>query len=272
MPSNRDSSRPGQPGKRRVLRKIEPAGATSTIPPPALPSSLGEPDRDELPLPLQRPATPRAPVTSAIARPSESSPPPGGTYTSVAPVVATVITPLGTTLDPLPQPRRSSLKGVIVGASLGLAIVASFVAGTRLAMRAQAPSPPAAAAAQGPTQPTAPVTLPTAGPAPLAATDVPPVVAATQLPVTPPPPKRGRHAWKSVPKAAAQAEGEPGPGEVASAPKAPAPSAAPASDPAPEDTATSLVPVIPTATAPPPVDPFVKAVQTDIDEDTSKHR
>jgi hypothetical protein len=270
MPSNRDSGRPGQPGKRRVLRKIEPAGATGTMRPPP---RLSEPDRDELPLPLQRPATPRAPVTSAIARPSEPpSPAPGGTYTSVAPVVATVITPLGTTLDPPPPQRRSSLKGIVVGATLGLAIVASFVAGTRLAMRAQAPTPPAAAAQAQP-QPASPVTQPAAAPAPVAATDGPPVVAATQLPVAPAPPKRGHHAWKSAPKPAAPADGEPGASDVATAPKSPpAPSSAPSAEPAPEDSAASLVPVIPAATAPPPVDPFVKAVQTDIDEDTSKHR
>jgi hypothetical protein len=48
-------------------------------------------------------------------------------------------------------------------------------------------------------------------------------------------------------------------------------SVAPASEAGPDDSAPSLVPVIPAASAP-PVDAFVKAVQTDIDEDSSKHR
>jgi len=215
---------------------------------------------------------------SASTRPSEPSPAPGGTYTSVAPVVATVITPLPTTLDPPPPTRRSTLKGVVFGATLGLAIVAAFVAGTRLAMRAQvasSASPPAAAGgppAQGQQTPVAMAQQPAAP----ATQDAPPLVAATQLPVAPAAPKRGHRAWKPAPKTAADVEATPilmassGPA-VPAAPGAPAPSAA-AAEPASDDSATSLIPVIPAATAAAPVDPFVKAVQTDIEEDTSKHR
>jgi hypothetical protein len=268
MPSNRDSGRPGQPGKRRVLRKIEPAGATPTIRPPP---RLSEPDAEEVPLPLQRPATPRPLVSSAMARPSEPpSPPPGGTYTSVAPVVATVITPLGTTLDPPPPPRRSTVKGIVVGAVLGLAIVTSFVAGTRMALRAQAVTP-SAAAAPVQAQPLTPAATATRAPALAATQDTPPVVAATQLPVAPPAPKHGHRGWKPVPKAAAQVDPAEATSSAPAATATPASSAA-AAEPAPDDSAASLIPVIPAATAAPPVDPFVKAVQTDIDEDTSKHR
>ncbi len=286
MPSNHDSGRAGQPGKRRVLRKIESASAkpgasaaaagVTMRPPPR----LSQPEPDEIPLPLQRPATPRPPAAAAIARPAEplspASTPPGGTYTSVPPVVATVITPLGTTLDPPAPTRRSTVRGVVVGACLGLTIVAAFVAGTRMALRAQAGTGPAAAAgmpAQTPphAQPQTAAATPVQPPAAVSIGDGLPVVAASQLPLAPPVPKRGHRAWKPVAKGASQVE----PAEGASTSGAvapPAASAGAAAEPASDDTATSLVPVIPAATVAAPVDPFVKAVQTDIDEDNSKHR
>lgn len=265
------------PGKRRVLRKIERAGATSTMRPPPR-ASVPEPE--ELALPLNRPARPRRSTSPAVAPPptaprtsasSGSSPlptvaAPGVAYESVAPVTATVITPpFNTTLAPAAPRSGGPLRGVIVGATLGLAIVGVFVVGTRLAVRS-AP----AAADQGPSQPAATAPRQAPQPQPVLATSATaesvPLVAATQLPLAPAPKTRGHRAWKTAkgaPQVAASA--------TATASAAPSASGAQSPEPDPDDSAQSLVPVIPAASAP-PVDPFVKAVQTDIDEDSSKRR
>jgi hypothetical protein len=165
------------------------------------------------------------------------------------------------------------MRSVVVGAALGLAIVGIFVVGTRLALQfSRQPS----AAAQVPSEPTALVPAQSAQPQPMPATTATgladsagvPVLAASELPVAHLPKTRGHRNWKGAKGA---------PTVVASAastePAAPAPSAsaAQASEPDPDDSAQSLVPVIPAASAP-PVDPFVKAVQSDIDEENSKHR
>lgn len=253
--------RPAQPGKRRVLRKIEPAVGTSTMRPPPR-ASLPAPE--ELAAPLQRPISP-SPLPVAVKAVA---------YESVAPVTATVITPpFNTTLAPPPPVPRGSLRSVVVGAVLGLAIVGVFVVGTRLALQfSRQPS----AAAEVPSQPAPIVPEQTSQPRPMPATTATgladsagvPVLAASELPVARPPRARGHRSWKGTKGAPAVVA------SVASTePAAPAPSAsaAQASEPDPDDSAPSLVPVIPAASAP-PVDPFVKAVQSDIDEENSKHR
>jgi hypothetical protein len=258
--------RPAQPGKRRVLRKIEPTSGASTMRPPPRASV---PAADELVVPLQRPA--RTAVATAPPAPTVA-------YESVAPVTATVITPpFNTTLAPPPSPSRGSLRSVVVGAVLGLAIVGVFVVGTRLALQfSRQPS----AAAQVPSQPAPIVPAQTSQPQQVPATAATgladsagvPVLAASELPVARPPRGRGHRSWKGAKGAptvvASAASAEPPAPAPAPAPSA---SAAQASEPDPDDSAPSLVPVIPAASAP-PVDPFVKAVQSDIDEENSKHR
>jgi len=283
MPSNHDAGRPGQPAKRRVLRKIEPAPGTATMRPPprsSIPSIPAPEEQAGRPLPPARTAPTTASVVTPLPAPRVSvspSPAPAATngvaYESVAPVTATVITPpFNTTLAPPPSPARGSLRSVVIGAALGLAIVGIFVAGTRLALRAHTPP---AAAAQLPSQP-API-VPAQPPqaqqvsattaTSLAALPGVPVMAASELPLAHPAKTRGHRAWKATrgaPQAAPSAAAEPAvPGPSASAAQAP--------EPDPDDSAPSLVPVIPAASAP-PVDPFVKAVQSDIDEENSKRR
>jgi hypothetical protein len=197
-------------------------------------------------------------------------------YESVAPVTATVITPpFNTTLAPSPTPSRGSLRSVVVGAVLGLAIVGVFVVGTRLALQfSRQPS----AAAGVPSQPAPTVPAQTAQPQPMLATTATsladsagvPVLAASDLPVARPPRARGHRNWKGAKGAPAVVASAASTEPAAPAP-APSASAAQASEPDPDDSAPSLVPVIPAASAP-PVDPFVKAVQSDIDEENSKHR
>jgi len=252
--------RPAQPGKRRVLRKIETTVGTSTMRPPPR-ASLPAPE--ELAAPLQQPAPSPLPVAvKAVA------------YESVAPVTATVITPpFNTTLAPPPPPSRGSLRSVVVGAVLGLAIVSVFVVGTRLALQfSRQPSAAAGVPSQPapivPAQPVQPQPMPATAATGVADPAGVPVLAASELPVARPPRARGHRTVKGAKGA---------PAVVASAattePSAPAPSAsaAQASEPDPDDSAPSLVPVIPAASAP-PVDPFVQAVQSDIDEENSKHR
>jgi hypothetical protein len=254
--------RPAQPGKRRVLRKIEPTVGISTMRPPPR-ASLPAPE--ELAAPLQHPAPPSLPVAVKAA------------YESVAPVTATVITPpFNTTLAPPPPRSRGSLRSVVVGAVLGLAIVGVFVVGTRLALQfsrqpsaaAQVPSQPAPVVPAQTTQPRqTPATTATA----LADSAGVPVLAASELPVARPPTARGHRSGKGAKGAPAVVASATSTEPAAAPAPVPSASAAQASEPDPDDSAPSLVPVIPAASAP-PVDPFVKAVQSDIDEENSKHR
>jgi hypothetical protein len=237
---------------------------------------------EELPLDLLRPPQPSANMRSAIAPPVApfSSPPPPPAppvaYESVAPVTATVITPpFNTTLAPLATAKpQGSLRGVLVGAVLGLAIVGAFVAGTRLALR-NASTSPAAAAAQLPAAPVVATPALVSQEQPEPATTLPggevPVIAATQLPLAPLPKKH--HGWKRAPKTAPQPSPD---SSVATGALAPIPPSAPAvatasaaqvAESDTDDSAPSLVPVIPAASAPPPVDPLLKAIQTAVDED-----
>jgi hypothetical protein len=247
-----------QPARRTVLRKIpQPGQLTSTPLPGPLPVRADAAVLyEELDPDAPTPAPPRPPNVQA-------------TYSSVAPVVATVITPLSTVLDDphAAKPPRSSWRPVIGGTVLGLAIVGAFVVGARLA---QTPPSPAASAAASPPPPvvtslpaTPPVTT-VAAAAPVAELHAAPVIAATALPMAPPLPRW--NAPVSAPRAAPRATAA----VVAAAPVAPpaAPSTAPvaSASPAVDDSAPSLVPVIP-ASAPPEVDPLVRAVKQDIAEE-----
>src|SRR5450755_1626644 len=131
--STQDPSRSNQPARRLVLRKIPQPGGTVATPFPApLPAP---PESIVLPR-VARPVTPPAPPLPAPSPTRTES-----AYNSVPPVVATVITPLWTVLDPPPAPRGASWKGVIGGTVLGLAVVGAFVVGARVA---QAPASHAA--------------------------------------------------------------------------------------------------------------------------------
>ena len=228
-----------------------------------LPPRASLPAPEELAAPLQHPAG-TATTPTAVA------------YESVAPVTATVITPpFNTTLAPPPPPSRGSLRSVVMGAVLGLAIVGVFVVGTRLALQfSRQPS----AAAQVPSQPAPIVPAQTSQPQPMPATTAGglpdsatvPVLAASEQPVARPARARGHRTSKGAKGAPAIAASAPSTEPAAPAP-APSASAAQASEPDPDDSAPSLVPVIPAASAP-AVDPFVKAVQSDIDKENSKHR
>lgn len=92
-----------------------------------------------------------------------------------------------------------------------------------------------------------------------------PIVSASDLPHARPL-AHGRNKAKATGPAAAPAtetEAAPAPA-TATAAAATTPAPTDSAAPAPQDSAASLVPVIPSA-APPPADPFVKAVQDDIE-------
>jgi len=189
-------------------------------------------------------------------------------HNSAPPVVSTVATPLATYQDSLADaPSGSSWRGVVMGTVLGLAIVSAFVAGARLAHRstvaAGEAAPPAAAIAPPPAATTVPPAQTAPSPPPAAPPAVqepgPPAIAATLLPTVKPP--RSVKAAKPV---AAKLATTPPP--AASAPVQA--TAVESPDPAPADSAPSLLPVIPPAPKP-TVDPFVRAVQQDIQEDQS---
>jgi len=232
MSKAHDQERPERPGppKRRVLRRIDPKRAAMAPPEQA----------------------PPAPRPSA--------------HNSAPPVVSTVATHLATYQDSLPDaPSGSSWRGVVMGTVLGLAIVGAFVAGARLAHRSTVPAgeaaPPAAAIAP-PAATTVPPAQAAPSPPPAAPPAVqepgPPAIAATLLPTVKPP----RSVKAAKPLAAKLATTPP----AASAPVQAVAVESP--DPAPADSAPSLVPVIPPAPKP-TVDPFVRAVQQDIQEDQS---
>lgn len=258
----------------------EPATIIEATPVPAAP-------------PLPRPSIERF-AQADVAPPLPPPRPVAQSHTSVPPMVATVITPLPTVLDaPRSSRLSSSWKGVIGGTVLGLGIVTVFVVGARIA---GSPARPAAAAAQqapapvetavtfAPQAPVAPqVAVPpvqtgapaaTATAASTAGTAVP-VIAATALP--PAAPARPVTATTAVARTPPPAAAVPVVAPVAQKAAA-APSAAPAASAAstaeaqaaPEDSAPSLVPVLPPS-APAVVDPLVKAVQDDIKEEQGAH-
>jgi len=203
----------------------------------------------------------------------------------VPPVVATVITPLGTALDLPSSGARSSYRGVFIGAALGLAIVGAFVGATRMALKASQPvaaaavlpvvDAPMAAAVRSAPVPTGvaasnpPVHAGTVS-APVA--DGVPTIDATQLPQARPVVRARAGIARPTPKPASELASQ---GTEKPSPAAPgaatAPSAAASAQAEAEDEGPSLVPVIPAAPAP-TVDPLVKAIQTDIDEENAKGR
>ncbi len=134
-------------------------------------------------------------------------------------------------------------------------------------MGAGAPALGTAVAPASPPPLDGPVT-PQLPPAATAATgDLMPTISASDLPRARPL-GHGRYKAKGAPAgtATAAAPGVEAAPVAATAPAAATASAAAPADTAaaPEDSAASLVPVIPSA-APPPADPFVKAVQDDIE-------
>jgi hypothetical protein len=181
-----------------------------------------------------------------------------------------------------PAGRPSSVRGVVWGATLGLLIVGAFVAGTRMAAShatAAAAAPAGSANPAGaPAQPSTgvlAVAVPSAPAQPIAAPSgglalvSPPSIDANLLPVA----KRPRlYLRTGHPK---PASAKPAQAQTLTAPPPATPVAqeetAQASDPAPDDSAPSLIPVIPAAPKP-TVDPFVRAVQQDIQEDESQGR
>jgi hypothetical protein len=310
----RGSQAPGQPGKRRVLRKIESGQSGSSSGTLRPPSRHSEPAQEVAPAQLHpvREITAPSPVAAAAtaiaqeprslsasshslaskvptapwpdARASglpASAPPPSpdrATYTSVPPVVATVPSPPPISLAAPRHPPRGPFRGVVFGAVLGLAIVGAFVAGTRLALRAAAKQPVASAVGvplevQPPTVTAVAAAQPQSdsppSPLPAMTEDVVPTIAATQLPPARQAPRSrmaGKVAGTPRPAPAGQATA-PTPVEKPQTVAAVAASGAPSSEPVADYGAVSLVPVIPASPAP-AVDPFVKAVQSDIEEDS----
>jgi hypothetical protein len=295
--SNHDPSRSRPTARRLVLRKIaQPAGRLPTgEPPPDAGGSVRTPlpvplaEIDALVLPKAAKTVTPAPAVEMADEPAVVSPAPKppvkATYSSMPPaVVATVLTPLETVLDAPGKSRAaSSWKGVIGGTVLGLAIVGAFVLGARLS---QSPPVSPAAAAAGPAPPTATglstaakvAAQPAPAPAPTKVDPSPPIIAATALPIAAPPvrwnppvapartaPSPAANVPKSNVAVATQ------PATATSAPAAAPAASAAQTEPTPEDNAASLVPVIP-ASAPPVVDPLVKAVKDDIEEEQQARR
>jgi hypothetical protein len=190
-------------------------------------------------------------------------------HASVPPVVASVITPLGTVLDtPSLRPAHSSIKGVYVGTVLGLAIVGAVILGAQIAHRSSSTASAAApmlTEAPAPPPPVAATTVATEPPTP------PPALAATALPAVSPTVEPVKHPGaQKAPRTAALVAQAVTP-KSAPLPVAPAASTAPPAPPAEasDESAQSLIPVIPPST--PVVDPLVKAVQQDIQEDQQAH-
>lgn len=211
-------------------------------------------------------------------------------YESVAPVVASVVTPLPVTAEARPEAvPPSRLRVASIGAIVGLLLVGAFVTGTRLAFRARHPDAPTSAAAQAnpqPPQAAVPASPPAAAaraipaavaPAGAAPASTVPVYDANELPTARvvrralPPRSRPRAAPSPVDPSTPVEVTAAAPASASPAPAVAAPAAAVASDSTAETEAPSLVPVIPDAPAP-TVDSLVKAVQTDIEEDESAKR
>jgi hypothetical protein len=273
-------------GRRMVLRKIAPGGLRETTPTPrpileltdAEPELESDVEDAEEPVTVVEPiASPKPPPAYAAPAPPPPARPTTQSHSSVPPMVATVVTPLSTVLDPPPRGGlglAASWKGVLGGASLGLVIVTAFVVGARLAHPSTAP------AAAGGAQPATMAVVPQGESSPAVASPQPtttaaalPVVAATALPAAAQPARKGAPRAAQPPSTPAAAPAPAKAAAVATTETA-APTAAPAAStasaqPAPDDSAQSLVPVIPASTA--VVDPLVKAVQDDIKEEQAAH-
>jgi predicted lipid-binding transport protein (Tim44 family) len=236
-------------------------------PPAAAPPRRAEPEYvEELDVVLEAESV--DPTHAPIATPEP--PPPATAYGSLPPVAASA---------PPPRPERSSsMRGVVFGSLLGLAIVGAFVAGARLAQR------PTTALATQPMR-----VLPEPSPPPAAPVHEEPVATEASSPPSAPDfavsvvsaAPGSRHARAKTHAAATQAPAPSATAVVApSGVEPPVPTAvepsvptavASASAAAPDDTGPSLVPVIPAST-PAEGDPLVKAVQKDIEEDPTRGR
>jgi hypothetical protein len=259
------------PGKAGRLPSVTPAPPKATSPAVARPAIQPPPAPVALRpvLEIVPDSVPAPPEPGEVVRPRASS-----VHSSAPPVVATVITPLGTVLDAPARKRRdgSPMRGVYVGTVLGLAIVGMFVTGARLAHRpGEAPPVAAAAAMQGAAVATPVTATATNTASPALGAPPPPVIAATALPIVAPPARKA--SFVGGPRTVANAAPASKPGVVTTAAATASAivasnAATPAADP-PEDNAQSLVPVIPASA--PVVDPLVKAVQQDIQEDQQAH-
>jgi hypothetical protein len=273
MASTHDRRRATETNRRLVLRKIErPTGLPVVAPPAAAPPRRAEPEYvEELDVVLEAESVDQAPAPRHAPMATPEPPPPATAYGSLPPVAASA---------PPPRPERSSsMRGVVFGSLLGLAIVAAFVAGARLAQRpasgqATQSAPLVAEPSPPPTAPVHEEPVAMQVPSPPSAPD--PIVASV-VSVAPGP----RHARAKAHTATTQSPAPSATAVVAPSdveppiPTAVEPSAptavASASAPAPDDTGPSLVPVIPPST-PAEGDPLVKAVQKDIAEDPTRGR
>jgi hypothetical protein len=279
---------PGK-GRRLVLRKIErPDGKTPT-------SGDAFPNAESSMVPSAAPisgdggvSTVRRPPMAGVsaltasaaasgytpmpaALPSEARlTPHSQTQVSFPPVVAASERPPG--MGPSGSTSTSSTRAVVMGAAVGFAIVAGLVLVTRIAHIAQ---PSTASSVEPPVAVvvSAPMPAPSALPPPI-------VVAVTALPTLAPRAGatlpghpsgvNGATGFKAPPKAHAPsyapAKSSAGAAAVDSGVTVAASAAAAASGEASPDDTGSLVPVIPPSSAP-EVDPLVKAVQHDIEEE-----
>lgn len=135
------------PGKASALPRVQPpaagSAATEAAPPvPAVARQTTIQPPPTLTVPPAPPVQPMAPAPVDVAQARARIP---SMHTSVPPVVASVVTPLGTVLDaPARRPASSSLKGVYMGTVLGLAIVGAVILGAQIAHRSSSPSSAAA--------------------------------------------------------------------------------------------------------------------------------
>jgi hypothetical protein len=217
------------------------------------------------PPPLTTPSVTRTPFFDS---PATGTPAPSRTRPSLPPVVANVVErrPVAPTRVPHDTSAR---KAGIVGAVFGLILVAVFVLAVRLTYR---PAQPTGTASQPTTKTTVAKVIPPASSASASQWVPSPGVAAAPTTSVQAPPKGnlpGVARWNAAPGLPAAAKGparpaEPpsdgvtGGGTFVASPK-PAPTPAGTDHPAPDDSAPSLVPVIPQG-PPPEVDPLVKAV------------
>jgi hypothetical protein len=283
--STHDSGRPPQKARRLVLRKIAATGSAATPLPqvrqppplrasaPSLPTNIGR--SSELPAePRSAPVVPAAPrsATSSVRTPPPlpSFPSLNRARLSVPPMVANLGSERGAVTT---RTRRgiSPRKAGVVGAALGLGIVALFVLGARLAYRSGSTGAASAPSALLP-KPLAATTITpsaTASPAP-----PPPstVTAAAPAIVRPEVPRVDPGLRPRAPGGTVTAKAPALPPEPPQAwwlPRASSAAVTAAAAPsAPADSANPLIPVIP-ASPPPEVDPLVKAV---LEEDNPQHK
>jgi len=307
-----DPDESARKGRRLVLRKRETLGGRATGPPPNARAS-GPPPRPTIPPPMRPPLpsssfrpnsaeardVPSEALPSSEAVPTLRRPPVGvsaitasaaasahtatpvapndvpeaatsRTRDSVPPMVAGSRRPAG--LLPAKQ-SSASTRAVLIGAALGLAIVAGLV----LAARARQPPKSASATAVVVAPPSSPRAAERAVATASGADDSPSVSKPLQQPRTdvgPPAPLAVRSTpATTAPKARPPAYRTPaaskpiGATAAAPAPGLPAASSAGANGETPQDDGeNSSVPVIPES-APAPADPLIQAVQNDIEEE-----